>query len=52
MADKPSSVLLAPEDRKIVERVTRILGKRHGKVSFTFIVREALRALDEKLRAA
>ena len=50
MTEKPSSIMLNADDRKIVEWLRRCLSKTHGKVSFTFIVRQAVRALQRELR--
>jgi hypothetical protein len=49
MADKPTSVVLTKADKDIILRLRHFLKKRYGPVTFTFIVREALRALYEKL---
>lgn len=49
MADKPSSIVLSSEDQRIVAALRNKLSKIHGKVTFTFIVRQAIRALHEKL---
>ena len=49
MASKPTSIALTAQDEVVLIRVRRILLKRYGKVSATFVFREALRALDEKL---
>jgi hypothetical protein len=51
MTDKPSSIVLSPEDQRIVAALKAKLSKVHGKVTFTFIVRQAIRALSEKLAA-
>ena len=50
MTEKPSSIMLNADDRKIVEWLRRCLSKTHGKVSFTFVVRQAVRALQRELR--
>jgi hypothetical protein len=50
MDQKPSSILLSPEDVKIVAWLRKALTKDHGKVSFTFIIRQAIRALQQKMR--
>jgi len=50
MEQKPSSILLTPDDVKIVAWLRRALLKIYGKVSFTFIVRLALKALQENMR--
>lgn len=50
--DKPTSVSLTPTDRKRVAKLRRFLTKQYGKVNFTFIVREALRELENAIEAA
>jgi hypothetical protein len=47
MADKPSSISLTAADLKIVAGLRRAMLKDHGAVSLTFIVRKALRALQQ-----
>jgi hypothetical protein len=49
MADTTTSVVLTPADRKRVAKLKRFLTKQYGKVSFAFIVRESLRALEEDI---
>jgi len=46
MDAKPTTIVLSPEDKKVVTRIRKAMLKRHGNVTFTFIVREALRALE------
>ena len=51
MADKPTSVALSPADLKRVAKLRKFLTRQYGKVSFTFIVREALRNLEDVIDA-
>ena len=44
-----TTVVLSPVDKKVAVRCRKAMMKQHGNVTFTFIVREALRALEEKL---
>jgi hypothetical protein len=52
MSEKNTSVALTEQDIAIVEWCRRKLTASHGPVSFTFIVRQALRALKDKLGGA
>lgn len=49
MADKLTSISLSPADRKRVAKLRRFLTKQYGKISFSFIVREALRSLEDAI---
>jgi hypothetical protein len=51
MADQTTSVILTPADRKRVAKLRRFLARQYGKVSFAFIVREAFRAMEDKIDA-
>lgn len=39
--------MLTPDDRKRVARLKKAMTLKYGKVSFTFMVREALRSLEQ-----
>ena len=49
MPEKSTSVILNPDDKKIVAKLYSSLSKEYGKVTFTFIVRQAIRALEQKI---
>jgi hypothetical protein len=51
MADKRTNVMLTEEDQQLVEHLRRELMRVHGRVSFTFIVRLALRNLKTRIKS-